>query len=91
MTNLEAGRANVLRRERMVLAGIGLALVGAGFAVTSDANARRSRGVGTARWVTQGTLGLTLFNAGLSVFGEGVARRALELYFTHDAEPEPID
>ena len=79
MADLVAGRAEVLRRERTVLAGAGLALVGMGFAVASDANARRITGAPVTSWVARGTAGLCLLNAGLSVFGEAIARRALEL------------
>lgn len=59
------------------LAPLGLLLVGAGTAVSSDASSRRAAGTPTARWVAQGTAGLLLLNAGLSVFGEAVKRRAL--------------
>ena len=56
-------------------APLGLLLVGAGVCVVTDASARRARGSGT--WVLEGTAGLLTLNAGLSVFGEAVKRRAL--------------
>lgn len=59
------------------LAPSGLLLVGAGTAVALDASARRGSGAPLLRWVAEGTAGLVLLNAGLSVFGEAVKRRAL--------------
>jgi len=59
------------------LAPLGLLLVGAGVCVTSDASARRGRGAGAGTWVAEGTAGLVALNAGLSLFGEAVKRRAL--------------
>lgn len=37
----------------------------------------RSRRSGPLAWIAEGTLGLTLLGAGLSLFGEAVKRRAL--------------
>jgi hypothetical protein len=59
------------------LAPLGLLLVGAGTAVTCDAATQRAAGSGATRWVGEGTAGLVLLNAGLSLFGEAVKRRAL--------------
>lgn len=59
------------------LAPSGLLLVGAGVCVVSDASSRRGSGASAARWVGEGTVGLVLLNAGLSLFGEAVKRRAL--------------
>lgn len=66
------------------LAPSGLLLVGAAASVIADAATRRARGTvrGTGGssplgWVAEGTLGLTLLGAGLSLFGESVKRRAL--------------
>ena len=57
------------------LAPTGLLLVGAGVSVAIHAGARMQRD--EPDWVVEGTLGLILLNAGLSVFGEAVKRRAL--------------
>ncbi|MEZ0491430.1 hypothetical protein AB2L28_04190 [Kineococcus sp. TBRC 1896] len=57
-----------------VYAPAGLLLVGAGVCVVTDAAVRRAR---RGRWVARGTVGLVALNAGLSVFGEAVKRRAL--------------
>ncbi len=59
------------------LAPSGLLLVGAGVCVVSDASSRRASGTGVGSWVAEGTVGLVLLNAGLSLFGEAVKRRAL--------------
>ncbi|MEW1960493.1 hypothetical protein [Kineococcus sp. NPDC059986] len=65
-----------------VLAPSGLLLVGAGVCVVTDAAVRRAR---RGRWVGQGTAGLVTLNAGLSLFGEAVKRRAL--HDVHHAGP----
>lgn len=59
------------------LAPTGLLLVGLGVSVALDAALRKARGDGAAVWVGEGTAGLVALNAGLSVFGEAVKRRAL--------------
>ena len=59
------------------LAPSGLLLVGAGACVISDASSRRASGGPATGWVGEGTVGLVLLNAGLSLFGEAVKRRAL--------------
>ena len=48
--------------------------------------------LGTPGWVAEGTLGLTLLGAGLSLFGESVKRRALHDVAErarHDAHHDP--
>lgn len=59
------------------LAPGGLLLVGLGVSVAADASGRKSRGEAPSAWVVEGTLGLVALNAGLSLFGEAVKRRAL--------------
>ena len=68
-----------IERRRLRYAGAGLALVGAGLSAAMDAGGRRARGSRAANWVLLGTLGLSAVGAGLSVFGEAVALRALQL------------
>lgn len=58
-------------------APLGLLLVGVGASVIADATVRKATGDGGAAWVAEGTAGLIALNAGLSVFGEAVKRRAL--------------
>lgn len=57
-------------------APLGLLLVGVGASVIADATVRKTR-TGGAGWMLEGTVGLVALNAGLSVFGEAVKRRAL--------------
>lgn len=59
------------------LAPRGLVLVGLGVSVALDASWRKARGDRAAAWVAEGTAGLIALNAGLSLFGEAVKRRAL--------------
>ena len=81
MSSINNSPSNVPSRSsrRYVLAGAGLALVGAGVSVAMDAGLRRQAGAQTTAWVGQGTLGLSVMCAGLSIFGEAVALRALEM------------
>lgn len=58
-------------------APLGLLLVGVGASVIADATVRKATSAGGAAWVLEGTAGLIALNAGLSVFGEAVKRRAL--------------
>lgn len=58
-------------------APLGLLLVGTGTSVIADATVRKAAGARGAAWVLEGTVGLVVLNAGLSVFGEAVKRRAL--------------
>ena len=67
---------DAIERRRLTYGGAGLALVGAGISIASDAGARRAKG---ERWFGRGTFGLCLLGAGLSVFGEAVAARAVQL------------
>ncbi len=60
------------RTKWLSFAPLGLTLTGLGLTVALDASNRKARGDG---WFWQGTLGLVLFNAGLSVFGESVKAR----------------
>lgn len=53
---------------------LGLTLVGFGLSVVGEAGARKSSG---RPWFWLGTLGLCIFNAGLSVFAEGVKAKIL--------------
>ncbi len=60
-----------------VMAPVGLVLVAGGLSVSIDAAVRRAGGAPLRRWVGQGTVGLVVFNSGLSVFGDAVRRRAV--------------
>lgn len=61
-------------RPSPLLAGAGLALVGAGLSIAVDAGTRRAAG---RPWFVQGTAGLVVLGSGLSVFGDAVRRVAV--------------
>ena len=61
-------------RPAPLLAGAGLALVGAGLSVAVDAGSRRAAG---RPWFTRGTAGLVVLGSGLSIFGDAVRRAAV--------------
>lgn len=61
----------------LLLAPAGLLVVGAGACLTSWAATMKAQGAPTARWVGAGTAALVVFNAGLSLFGNGVAESVL--------------
>lgn len=54
---------------------LGLIVLGIGMSVIGDATITKARG--KPGWVLKGTLGLVLFNAGLSIFAEAVKSRTL--------------
>ena len=56
------------------LSPIGLLLVGLGMSFIGQATLDKGNGRG---WFLKGTLGLILFNAGLSIFGDAIKNRAL--------------
>lgn len=58
-------------RPAPLLAGTGLALVGAGLSIAVDAASRRAAG---GPWFLQGTAGLVVLGSGLSVLGDAVRR-----------------
>lgn len=58
----------------LICSPLGLTLTGFGLSVVGEAGARKSSG---RPWFWLGTLGLCLFNAGLSVFAEGVKAKIL--------------
>lgn len=65
------GHHGVVDTRVAALAGLGLALVGAGLSIAIDAGTRRAAG---RSWVARGTGGLVAVGSGLSVFGDAVRR-----------------
>ena len=59
------------------LAPRGLILIGAGLSVIGQAIIVKSKGKGFLRWFIYGLIGLSLFNAGIALFGEAVKNRTL--------------
>jgi hypothetical protein len=61
----------------LVLAPAGLMVVGAGACLINWAGNMKEKGEPTSKWVGAGTLALVVFNAGLSLFGNGVSESVL--------------
>ncbi|UYZ59259.1 hypothetical protein [Hymenobacter latericus] len=61
----------------LVFAPSGLVVVGFGICLIQWATKRMQDGAATKDWVLAGTAALGVFNAGLSLFGRGVAESVL--------------
>lgn len=61
-----------LKNKWLISSGGGLALVGMGLCLFSEASALKHGGADTASWVFAGTLSLIVINGGLSIFGQGI-------------------
>ncbi len=61
----------------LLFAPAGLVVIGAGASMVQWAGGLKDRRVPTSQWVTAGTAALVVFNAGLSLFGRGVAESVL--------------
>jgi hypothetical protein len=57
------------------MAPLGLMLIGFGFSLSGQAIILKGGEGPTWEWVALGTVGLVVFNAGISVFGDAVKRR----------------
>ncbi|GAB4110486.1 MAG: hypothetical protein Fur005_10990 [Roseiflexaceae bacterium] len=62
------------RTKWQLFAPPGLLLTGLGLILAMHASNRMARG---EAWFLHGTIGLVIFNAGLSIFGDAVKERAL--------------
>lgn len=62
------------KRKWQLLAPAGLATIGFGLSVLGDTIERKSNG---DAWFWRGTIGLSLINAGVCIFGDAVKERAL--------------
>ena len=60
--------------KKLMLPGVSLALIGMGLSLSIEAGFWKWNGYPTWEWVLMGTLGLLIFNTGLSLFGEAVIR-----------------
>lgn len=60
--------------KKLMLPGLSLALTGMGLSISIEAGFWKWNGEPTWLWVLMGTLGLVIFNTGLSLFGEAVIR-----------------
>ena len=61
----------------LLFSPLGLVVVGAGACLVDWAGQLKAQGAPAAKWVGAGTAALVVFNAGLSLFGHGVAENVL--------------
>lgn len=61
----------------LLFAPLGLVAVGAGASMVHWAGGLKDQHVPTSQWVAAGTAALVVLNAGLSLFGRGVAESVL--------------
>lgn len=61
----------------LLFAPLGLVTIGAGACMVQWAGGLMSQRVPTKQWVLAGTAALVVFNAGVSLFGNGVAESVL--------------
>jgi|LakMenE18May11ns_1017448.scaffolds.fasta_scaffold8165290_1 hypothetical protein len=64
--------------KKLFLPGFSLALIGMGLSISIEAGFWKWKGNPTWEWVMMGTIGLVIFNTGLSLFGEAVIRASKE-------------
>lgn len=62
------------RYKKLILPGFSLALIGMGLSVSIEAGFRKWNDQQSWEWILMGTVGLVIFNAGLSLFGEAIIR-----------------
>lgn len=72
----------------LLFAPAGLLVIGAGACLVSWASAMKEKGASAKQWVPAGTAALVVFNAGISLFGHGVAESVLYQLKEKD-QPEP--
>lgn len=71
----------------LLFAPSGLIVIGFGTCLVQWATELKREGAPTAEWVGAGTLALGVFNAGVSLFGRGVAESVLYQLREKPAEP----
>jgi hypothetical protein len=64
--------------KKLFLPGASLALIGLGLSISIEAGFWKWDGRPMWEWVTMGTIGLIIFNTGLSLFGEAITRASKE-------------
>lgn len=65
------------KKKWLLLAPGGLVTIGAGACLISWAGTLKAKGTPPAKWVVAGTAALAVFNAGISIFGQGVVEKVL--------------
>ncbi|UYZ63298.1 hypothetical protein [Hymenobacter weizhouensis] len=76
------------KKKWLLLAPAGLVTVGAGTCLIQWAAEKMRTDAPTSEWVAAGTVALVVFNAGLSLFGRGVAESVL---YQLKEKPQEID
>ena len=67
---------NTHYRQWWIRAGVGLNIIGLGLCLVIDAGyVKHQVNPDFWRWVLQGSLGLAVFNAGISIFGSSIIHR----------------
>ncbi|MBJ6110131.1 hypothetical protein JAO73_13995 [Hymenobacter sp. BT523] len=61
----------------LLFSPLGLVTIGAGACLVQWAGQLKEKRVPTGQWVAAGTAALVVFNAGVSLFGQGVVERVL--------------
>lgn len=62
-------------RNWLIQAPLGLVLIGFGACLIAESAMLKASGVNWTKWVLAGTIALSVFNAGLSVFGNSILER----------------
>lgn len=65
------------KKKWLLFAPSGLMVIGFGSCLIQWAASKKERGAPTREWVAAGTVALGVFNAGISLFGKGVAEGVL--------------
>ncbi|HEX8658824.1 MAG TPA: hypothetical protein VF690_14870 [Hymenobacter sp.] len=65
------------KKKWLLFAPLGLVTIGAGACMVQWAGGLMQRRVPTKQWVAAGTAALVVLNAGMSLFGNGVAESVL--------------
>ena len=68
----------------LLFAPLGLATIGAGASMIHWAGNLKDQRVPTKQWLAAGTAALVVFNAGISLFGQGVVEKVL-----HEVQEKP--
>jgi hypothetical protein len=76
------------KKKWLLFAPSGLVVIGFGTCLVQWAAAKKERGESTAEWVAAGTAALCVLNAGLSLFGRGVAESVLYQVREKDEQTE---
>ncbi|MDO7847064.1 hypothetical protein Q5H92_11895 [Hymenobacter sp. M29] len=68
----------------LLFSPVGLVAIGAGACLVQWAGQLKEKGAPAKDWVLAGTAALTVFNAGISLFGQGVVEKVL-----HEVREKP--